>query len=630
MIKVKHLSSSSKTGEIVEIDKHRVSFGRGPENDVVFSSEEDRLVSTSHAEIYLTLERLWIRDLESRNGTFVNGKRIKKPTLLNPGDVIRFGKKGPQIVASSPIVPFDACAEANPNKGIGLTTLRRIVGQSRTAQRANFRKQLLLLALILVVVFAGASIFMETEHRKKFDRASSDNSENARAVAKEVADRRARRTAEEVAEGTAREVAKKEAAGVAKQVATDETRKLQKSFSDVFAGMEPSVYPVFSRTSLGKGKGSIDLKGGGTAWVVAPGVLATNAHVAANFAKLKAQGGGLVIRTTAQPPQEVLVDKVLIHPGYQQWAELRNEFRPIDKGAFDFLGLFPACDVALMYVKADDANKLGQPLKLASDDTLMKLKRGTPLAFLGYSVEGSTTGALNRGEASSDVGQLSQALDFFLEKTTAAHRHLLTYNLRTAGGASGSPVFNLNGEVVAVHNAGNYKFLGGERISQGTTNAGQRVDVLKELLEGKAEAQMLIRNKIWRAQFATAWKRGHDVDQILRILAFKHVPGIIGTDMLSRRFVNLERQSLRIEAGKKSKFTFKLRSANPWFVIAMPGGTEFHKVGLGGFEDVKAESWLAMTIRAGGGRGVEVNFDVFTSSDSKKAADVEVAVFQLF
>ncbi|MFT7620384.1 MAG: hypothetical protein ACI97A_004041, partial [Planctomycetota bacterium] len=421
-----------------------------------------------------------------------------------------------------------------------------------------------------------------------------------------------------------------EATGVAMKVASDETKRLQKSFSDVFASIEPSVYPVFSRTSLGKGKGSIDLKGGGTAWVAAPGVLATNGHVAANFAKLKAEGGGLVIRTVSQPPQEILIERVVIHPGYQQWAQLRAEFRPMDKGAFDFLTLFPACDVALMYVNASDAEKLGPPLKLASQDTLLKLKRGTPLAFLGYSVEGSTTGALNRGEASSDVGQLSQALDFFLEKTIAPNRRLLTYNLRTAGGASGSPVFNLNGEVVAVHNAGNYKFLGGERISQGTTNAGQRVDVLRELIDGKADSLMVGRSSVWRLQFAKAWKRGHDVDQVLRILAFKHVPGIIGNDMRGMRFGNIERQSLKLEPGKKSKFTFKLMSATPWYVVAMPVGAEFHKIGMSGFEDIAAESWLAMTIRAGGGKGVEVSFDVFLSKDSTASADAEIAVFQLF
>ena len=45
-------------------------------------------VSTHHAEIYLDGGRLWLRDLDSSNGTFVNRARVDAPVALDSGDVL--------------------------------------------------------------------------------------------------------------------------------------------------------------------------------------------------------------------------------------------------------------------------------------------------------------------------------------------------------------------------------------------------------------------------------------------------------------------------------------------------------------------------------------------------------------
>ncbi len=50
-------------------------------------------VSKEHAEICRDGERIVIRDLNSRNGTFVNGKRIEEDTPLTDGDVIHFANQ---------------------------------------------------------------------------------------------------------------------------------------------------------------------------------------------------------------------------------------------------------------------------------------------------------------------------------------------------------------------------------------------------------------------------------------------------------------------------------------------------------------------------------------------------------
>ena len=51
-------------------------------------------VSKVHAEIRHDKGELWLHDLESTNGTFVNGERISEPTRLEEGDVIQFSDQG--------------------------------------------------------------------------------------------------------------------------------------------------------------------------------------------------------------------------------------------------------------------------------------------------------------------------------------------------------------------------------------------------------------------------------------------------------------------------------------------------------------------------------------------------------
>jgi EAL domain-containing protein (putative c-di-GMP-specific phosphodiesterase class I) len=51
-----------------------------------------RSVSNRHAELLLADASLWVRDLRSTNGTYVNGVRITGAKELGPGDFLQFGK----------------------------------------------------------------------------------------------------------------------------------------------------------------------------------------------------------------------------------------------------------------------------------------------------------------------------------------------------------------------------------------------------------------------------------------------------------------------------------------------------------------------------------------------------------
>jgi pSer/pThr/pTyr-binding forkhead associated (FHA) protein len=63
-------------------------IGRGPEADVQL---EDDCVSWRHCEICEMSGRPLVRDLHSKNGTFVNGEAVKE-TVVRPGDRISIGR----------------------------------------------------------------------------------------------------------------------------------------------------------------------------------------------------------------------------------------------------------------------------------------------------------------------------------------------------------------------------------------------------------------------------------------------------------------------------------------------------------------------------------------------------------
>lgn len=81
------------------------SVGRMPDNDIVIA---DGSVSRRHCAIVVHATRgAEIHDTASKNGTFLNGKRIQGPTRLMPGDEIRMCDRSVVFQADLPPVPAD-------------------------------------------------------------------------------------------------------------------------------------------------------------------------------------------------------------------------------------------------------------------------------------------------------------------------------------------------------------------------------------------------------------------------------------------------------------------------------------------------------------------------------------------
>ncbi|HEY0369578.1 MAG TPA: FHA domain-containing protein [Chthoniobacterales bacterium] len=98
-----------------ELSAEVISIGRAAENTIQI---DDASVSSRHAQLHLVGETFHLQDLDSTNGTRVNGKAVTS-VALRAGDQIRFGKVDAQFdsdvaVESAPITPVLTTVEARP------------------------------------------------------------------------------------------------------------------------------------------------------------------------------------------------------------------------------------------------------------------------------------------------------------------------------------------------------------------------------------------------------------------------------------------------------------------------------------------------------------------------------------
>ena len=102
----------------LEFSKPEVSVGRVQGNDIILSK---RNVSKNHARIVLNEDRPIVVDLNSTNGTWVNGRKITSPFPLNDGDKIyiadfilslepRLEPSSPRPSRSAPTIPASSAA----------------------------------------------------------------------------------------------------------------------------------------------------------------------------------------------------------------------------------------------------------------------------------------------------------------------------------------------------------------------------------------------------------------------------------------------------------------------------------------------------------------------------------------
>jgi hypothetical protein len=83
-------SADLSDGEGFELNSAQLTIGRGNQNDIPIATDE--YASARHARFEPRQDGVWVQDLGSTNGTFLNGTRLDRPRRLAQGDIVRVGE----------------------------------------------------------------------------------------------------------------------------------------------------------------------------------------------------------------------------------------------------------------------------------------------------------------------------------------------------------------------------------------------------------------------------------------------------------------------------------------------------------------------------------------------------------
>ncbi|BAT61549.1 hypothetical protein GJW-30_1_04108 [Variibacter gotjawalensis] len=256
----------------------------------------------------------------------------------------------------------------------------------------------------------------------------------------------------------------------------------------------------------------------GTASPIGEDLLVTNAHVA----ELREQLGPkdkLIVRSPGEKGKVYEVIEHKLHPGYRaysSWKDADPIFVTAAKSCAtclpNVLAGSPSYDVALLRVAR--GSNLSPILEVATTEELMAMRPGQAIGLAGYPLEriiGSEVQGLS-ATPSIRTGMITAMTDMFNLPGDVKHRRLVQHNIPVTGGNSGSPMVAPNGKLVALLNAGNIvKAADGGRIPNAAiVNYGQRADLVRELLDGTAEANLKSELAYWTQQTASM-QRGFEV-----------------------------------------------------------------------------------------------------------------------
>src|SRR5437868_11531557 len=117
---LRFISGKYQGGEFPITPDKQIVVGRSSDLDMVLVED---MVSRKHARIAMQQDQIWIEDLGSTNGTFVNGEKIKR-ARLKEGDRVPIGTSILKVIAGD---GAREGAEMKPN-------LENVASQRRTSQ----------------------------------------------------------------------------------------------------------------------------------------------------------------------------------------------------------------------------------------------------------------------------------------------------------------------------------------------------------------------------------------------------------------------------------------------------------------------------------------------------------------
>jgi uncharacterized protein DUF4388/FHA domain-containing protein len=118
---LRFISGKYQGGEFPIVPDRQIVVGRSSDLDMVLVED---MVSRKHARITMQADQIWIEDLGSTNGTFVNGEKIKR-THLKEGDRVLIGTSILKVIAGD-----------GPREGMDAKRdLENVAQQRRTSQQ---------------------------------------------------------------------------------------------------------------------------------------------------------------------------------------------------------------------------------------------------------------------------------------------------------------------------------------------------------------------------------------------------------------------------------------------------------------------------------------------------------------
>ncbi|HEV2930475.1 MAG TPA: FHA domain-containing protein [Propionibacteriaceae bacterium] len=83
------ITQGSQTGQSAALADGVIMIGRGADCQIIL---DDDYVSTRHARVVSGENGIYVEDMGSTNGSYVNGQRITAPTTITMSDTVRIGK----------------------------------------------------------------------------------------------------------------------------------------------------------------------------------------------------------------------------------------------------------------------------------------------------------------------------------------------------------------------------------------------------------------------------------------------------------------------------------------------------------------------------------------------------------
>ena len=104
-----------------------VTLGRDPECTVIL---DDPNVSRFHARLVFHNAAIWVQDAGSRNGVFLNGKRVVRHKQFSPGDEMLIGDHGFTLELDLPVpdVSLTGSIQTIPGPGMSNKAIMAICG----------------------------------------------------------------------------------------------------------------------------------------------------------------------------------------------------------------------------------------------------------------------------------------------------------------------------------------------------------------------------------------------------------------------------------------------------------------------------------------------------------------------